>query len=81
MTKINICTFKSDKGHRLRISQEISANLGLTNPADLEHVRINKILRYWDIHKYAISEQNVRICGSKLKLQESMEPNQCCLNP
>ena len=43
-------------------------------PPDLRHVRKNEIIRYWDIHKYILGEENIRTHGGKQKLQNSMEP-------
>jgi len=64
----------SDEAHRLGTHQEISAYFGLTKPTDVEHLRINEILRYWDIYRYVLREENIRTCGGKQKLQDIMEP-------
>ena len=79
MTKINICTFKSDKACRLGIRQEISVYLGLTNPALLEHVRINEILRYWNIYKYYYMKKTLKLVGVNKSYRTVW--NQCCLSP
>lgn len=65
MTKINICTFKSDESHRLGTRQEISAHLSLTKPTYFEHIRINEILRYCDIYKYVLREEKVGTRGGR----------------